>query len=349
MADEMATIAVVGAGAIGGVTAARMARAGWNVELVCKHPEIARRAASPGLHITGLQGDGHVPVKAVVGIDDLSGPKDVVFLAVKAADCLQAARDVLPRLRPNGLLVSLQNGIAEDALGQVVGRNRVVGCVVGWGATMVGPGELEITSTGEFVLGNIDHRPDDRLLPLKDMLDDVVPTRISFNIMGELYSKLIVNSCINSLGVIAGLPLGQLLASRKVRNVFIGLMRESMAVADALGIKVEPGGGGKLDYYRFLAGNGLLAHGRRHLIIRLIGRKYRRIRSSSLQSLERGRPTEVDYLNGYVVSRGREKGVPTPLHEAVVSMIKDIEAGRRTLTLANLDHPDFAVAASRRT
>jgi 2-dehydropantoate 2-reductase len=118
-------------------------------------------------------------------------------------------------------------------------------------------------------------------------------------------------------------------------------MREAMAVADAMGIKVEPGGGGKLDYYRFLGHRSLVADLRRHLFIRAIGFKYRRIKSSSLQSLERGRKTEIDYLNGYICDRGREHGVPTPLNDAVVTMVKEIEDGKRKITPENLNAPVY--------
>ena len=341
MPDKSVNIAVVGAGAIGAATVAFLAKAGWNTEIVCKHREIADLAQSPGLHVFGVKGEHYVPVRAVKDIKDLSGPKEVVLLATKATDCLEAAKDLLPVLSPNSIVVSLQNGICEDALAGVVGRERMVGCVVGWGATMHGPAQIEVTSPGEFVIGNIDHRPDQRLPLVQEMLSAVVPTRISNNIMGELYSKLIINSCINSLGVITGMNLGKLLAQRKIRKVFTALMQEAMAVAAAMGIKVEPAGGGKLDYYRFLDGSSFASNLKRNLLIRIIGFKYRRIRSSSLQSLERGRRTEIDYLNGYICDRGREHSVPTPINDAVVSMIRQIEAGTRKLSLENLNDRAF--------
>jgi 2-dehydropantoate 2-reductase len=341
MPDKSVNIAVVGAGAIGAATAAFLAKAGWNTEIVCKHQDIADLAQSPGLHVFGVKGEHYVPVRAVKDIKDLSGPKEVVLLATKATDCLEAAKDLLPVLSPNSIVVSLQNGICEDALAGVIGRDRMVGCVVGWGATMHGPAQIEVTSPGEFVIGNIDHRPDQRLPMVQEMLSAVVPTRISNNIMGELYSKLIINSCINSLGVITGMNLGKLLAQRKIRKVFTALMQEAMAVAAAMGIKVEPAGGGKLDYCRFLGGSSFTSNLKRNLLIRIIGFKYRRIRSSSLQSLERGRRTEIDYLNGYICDRGREHGVPTPSNDVVVSMIRQIEDGTRKISLENLNDRAF--------
>ena len=174
------------------------------------------------------------------------------------------------------------------------------------------------------------------------MLNAVQPTRISNNIMGALYSKLMINACINSLGAITGVTLGELLAVRKIRSVFIALMQEALSVAEAMRIRVEPTTGGKLDYYAFLSGNSLPQQFKRHLVIRIIGFKYRRIRSSSLQSLERGRPTEIDYLNGYICRRAADHAIPVPTNQAVVAMIKEIEAGARAPTMANMDDGVFA-------
>lgn len=222
----------------------------------------------------------------------------------------------------------------------VVGAGAIGGVVAaflaraGW--------DLEITSEGEFVIGSLDSGSEGRLPLIKQMLDGVAPTRISRNIMGELYAKLIINACINSLGVIAGKKLGELLAIKRARKIFITIMREAMAVAAAVGIKVERGGGGRLDYYRFLEGGGVLSQMKRNLLIRVIGFKYRKIKSSSLQSLERGRKTEIDYLNGYICARGRQHGIPTSINDAVVKMLKEIESGQRKMTPENLKNPVFA-------
>jgi 2-dehydropantoate 2-reductase len=341
MPNNNLKVAVVGAGAIGGITAAILTRAGYDLEVVCKHQEIVDRALSTGLHVFGVGGEHLVPVKAVKDISGLSGAHDVVFLATKATEAVATAQELVPVLHSESVLVSLQNGICEDALAAVIGRDRVIGCVVGWGATMHGPAEYEMTSTGEFVIGNIDHRPDDRLPRIRTMLENIVPTRITNNIMGELYAKLIINSCINSLGALTGLYLGEMLAIRAVRDIFLEIMREAMVVAAAMNIKVEPAAGGKLDYYKFLGSSGRIAQFKRHLTVRIIGFKYRRLKSSSLQSLERGRKTEIDYLNGYICQRAREQGIATPANDALVAMIKEIESGVRTISPKNLEEPIF--------
>jgi 2-dehydropantoate 2-reductase len=334
MIGRESRIAVIGAGAIGGIVAALVRKGGYDVEIVCKHPDLAQKIRSRGLHVTGVKGDFSVSMPAVAEIGEMQGVKDVVFLATKATAMLEAARRLQPLLGEGSVVVSLQNGICEPALAQILGRGRIIGCVVGWGATMHAPGELEMTSTGEFVIGNIDGKPGPCLAPLQGIMNAVLPTRISEGILSELYSKLIVNACITSLGALCGLTMGEMLASKQARGLFITVMREAIAVAEASNLRVAPYGG-KLDYYRFLGPGGFVGDLRRHLVIRAIGCKYRRLTSSSLQSLQRGQKTEIDWLNGYICNEGHRLGVATPVNDRIVEMIHEIEAGKRRITAEN--------------
>ena len=333
-------LAVIGAGAIGGVTAGLMKKAGWEPILVCKHQKIVDRIDDQGVSIRGIKGTHRISLTAVRDILDLPDDIDIFFLATKANDSLTAAKSLKPILKDGALLVSMQNGIAEEGLAQVVGSDRVIGCVVGWGATYAGPAEFEITSPGEFVIGNWNQQSDPtRLDAIRQSLDAVQPTRTTTNIFGELYAKLIINACINALGVITGETLGNLLSEGRIRLLFIKIIHEAMAVADAMGLRVEPAAGGKLNYYRFLKGCGKISQFKRDLFIRIIGFRYRHIKSSSLQSLERGRPTEIDYLNGYICDKARKLGVKVPVNDAVVTMVHQIQDGSRLISMANLDDP----------
>ena len=126
-----------------------------------------------------------------------------------------------------------------------------------------------------------------------------------------------------------------MLGRRLYRSTFIGIMREAMTAADATGIKFPPYRG-RLDYYSFLKGDGPLHNLRRHVILGLMGVKYRRLKSSSLQSLERGRPTEVDYFNGYIARTAREHGTAAPLNERLTRMVHEVEARTRTIRPGNI-------------
>lgn len=331
---------VIGAGAIGGITAALLRKGGLDVTLVCKHQEIATLASGRGLHITGVKGDKTVPIHAVAAIEELQGVFQLALIATKAYDMPASVRTLLPYLSPDALVVSMQNGICTDALADVVGAERTVGCVIGWGATMHAPGELEMTSTGEFIIGRM-QGDQQALEPLRQALSHVVDTTISGNIYAELYSKLIVNSCITSLGAICGLRLGEMMKRKQARLIFLTVIDEAMAVARAIPLTVPPFGG-KLDYARLMRGSGVTDRLRRHIMIRIVGLKYRRLKSSSLQSLERGRPTEIDYFNGYIADKGDKLGVLCPVNRRLTQMIKEIEKGKRSIKEENLFDPQFA-------
>ncbi len=326
-------IVIVGAGAIGGITAALLKRSDYDIHLVCRHSDLAKRITEQGIYAFGVCGDIRIGIPSVPKVSNLEGTFDLALIATKAYDMMEAANQLLPYLRSDSRVVSMQNGICEDDLAKVVGTERTIGCVVGWGATMRKLGEVEMTSGGEFVIGNWKRTRDEKLELTQEILNHVVPTRISDRIESNLYSKLIINSCITSLGVISGLYLGEMLAMKKARKIFIQIISEAIAIADAMGLKVEPYGG-KLDYYKFLK-RGFLSEFKQHLTIRVIGFKYRKLKSSSLQSVERGKKTEIDNYNGYIASKGKEYGIQTPVNEKITKLVKEIEAGQRKITPAN--------------
>ncbi len=328
-------IAVVGAGAIGGICAGLICKAGYDVQVVVRRPEHARQIMEQGISITGIRGSHRVKMDAVSRVEDMKPDRDVVLLCVKATAMMDVVERI--RLKPSAMLVSLQSGFCEKDLARVVGPDRVIGCVTGWGASMHGPCELEMTSTGDFIVGSMENGPDDpRLMQIRQILNHVLETNISSNIQGSLYSKLIINSCITSVGALCGLALGQMLARKKIRLVFLEIMKEAMAVANGLDIDVEIFAG-RLNYYTFLEGQGPLASLKQHLFLRILGFKYRRLRSSSLQSLERGEKTEINYLTGFITSNASRLGIEVPVNDQVLAMVIEIENGLRPISPSNLD------------
>ncbi len=334
------SILVVGAGSIGGISAALIKNAGYNVEIVCKYDDYRDLITNTGIHVRGVKGDLRVKIRAWTCLQDVKEKKDIILLAVKATEMVDAAEDLRPVLKEDSLVVSMQNGICEPELGRIVGHKHIVGCIVGWGATMNKPGELVMSSEGDFVIGYIDRDNDNSINEIAELLGHIFPVRITDAMMGHLYSKLIINACITSVGALTGLLLGEMMRKRKARKLFIEIIREAVELAYILKIKIE-NYGGKLNYYEFLNDKKKLSEFRRHLTLRMMGLKYRKLKSSSLQSLERGKLTEIDYLNGYISSNGREYGVPTPVNMAIVKMMHEIEDGKREITPLNLDESIF--------
>ena len=333
-------ILVVGAGAVGGITAALLRRNGFNVEIVCKYDDYATLLSDKGIEISGACGKFNIKIPAFASVSQVGEEKDIVLLATKATDMMEAVHSIDSILKKDGFLISMQNGICEDNLASVIGRNRIIGCVTGWGATMESAGKLVMTSTGDFIVGYLDRETDDFLSEIAEILSVVVPVKTTNNITGHKYSKLIINSCITSLGAICGLYLGRMLMIRKVRNIFIEIIREEVKLAEKMNIQIEVFGG-KLDFKKFIEGGGLIQEMRRHIILIIIGYRYRKLKSSGLQSLERGKLTEVDFLNGYIVRNGEMLGVSVPVNTMILNMLHQIEQKKRVIAADNFNDPFF--------
>lgn len=333
-------IVVIGAGAIGGVTAAYMAMNGIDVTLVCKRQNIQDTIAKAGVHIVGKRGEHFINVKTVLNISDIQSRQDqekfdYCLIATKAYDLKEAAENMLPYLANDGLIVSMQNGICIDVLTEAVGMQKAAQAVVTWSCTMRGDAFFEITGEGGFILGRADGTIDPKLEELKLAMDKMAPTKITSSILSEMYSKLIINSGITCGGAMTGQTLGEMLRSRQARRFFIELVKEDMALAKAMDLKVPPFGG-RLDYDQFIKGEGFLSNLRRNMILSLVGRKYRNLKSSSLTSLQRGGKTEVDTLNGWISKKAREFHVSTPFNDRIVKIVKEIENGQRAIRPENL-------------
>ena len=340
---ESERVLLLGCGAVGGVIAGGLLRAGRPLSIVTHNDEIAQAINRDGLRLTTPEGQWTLPATAHVCLEDARGPFDAVYLAMKATDVEEAARDVAGCLTPRGYVVTLQNGVIEDRVAAILGRERVVAALVGWGATMHAPGVYEMTSCGELVVGETDGRLTDRVGRIQATLNDAAPTTISTNIYGVQWSKLAINCVITTLGAITGQLLGEMLRRSAIRRLGLAIVSEVVDVAQACGIVLEPVGG-TLDIGRLYLpperrhgglGFDLLT---RHVIMLVVGVKFRKLKSSMLQSLERGRRCEIDIMNGYVVEQGRARGVPTPVNSALTELVHDIEVGRRTIRPENLEH-----------
>ncbi len=328
-------IVIIGAGAIGAVTAAYMAMAGMDVTLVCRRETAANAIREEGLRITGKRGAHTVLLHAVSSIKELSGRYDCCLIATKAYDLAGAATNVLPYLAPEALVVALQNGICTEILTDAVGEERAAGAIVTWSCTMHADTHMELTGEGGFILGMMRSGSDARLLPIQKALSHMAPTELTEAYLSAMFAKLIINSGITCGGAMAGETLGKMLLRPDARRFFIEIVREDMRVADAMNIQVPPFGG-KLNYYRFLKGNGVWDWMRRHATLLIVGLKYWKLRSSSLTSLLRGGKTEVDTLNGWIARKGEELGIHTPVNSAVVRIIREIEAEGRAISPNNI-------------
>jgi len=334
----MERILIEGIGGIGGVIAARMIQAGYDPALVTNNPQITEAINSAGLRITTPEGQAVVQAKAYTALSDLPTDQrfDAAYLLMKANSVIEAAQQTIPLLTADGYVVTFQNGIVEDAVGAAVGIQKVVSGIIGWGGTMNAPGIYEKTTPGETHIGELDGRLSSRVNNLAKAIGTATPVIVSQNMRGVLWSKLAINCTITTIGALTGDTLGVMLQDARVRRLFMRTYSEVINTADALNIRLERIAANPRLLYVPQNANAITQF-IKDVLVQMVGRRYGKMKASMLQSLERGRKTEINFLNGYVVEQAQRVGVATPVNAALVQMVKEIEAGTRTIDRKNIN------------
>ena len=320
-------IGILGVGAIGGVIGGYLAHAGRDVTLIDMWPANVDRIKAHGLEVTNIEG-GFTARAPALHLSEVSAARpafDVAVLAMKSYDTLWATAFLLPYLAPGGYVVSAQNGINEDAIADIAGWTRVVGCVVTLGAGM----HAERTSANDrtaFTVGEPSGLITPRLTALAEVLGDVGITETTTNLWGHRWGKLATNCMSNALAGCAGMASAELRDNDEARAIGIRIGAELVTVATALGVSVEPIGG--IPAGLFLRA-GADEDARRQIAdkMRAYGKSLGAGRPSLAQDVIKGRSTEVDFLNGVVVRKGNEVGVPAPVNEQVVALTRRVETG----------------------
>lgn len=335
-------ILVVGIGAIGGVVAAGLVRGGHEPVLLSRNVAIADAIREHGLRVKTPTEEFRVDAEVYTRVDEIPAarrPFDVAILVMKAGAAARAAADVLPVLGEAGGIMTMQNGMMgeelERSLDPDAGAGRVFSTSVGFAATMVAPGVYERTSEGSLHVGELHARASARVRAVADALQSVVPTRVEDDLQGVLWSKLAINAAITGAGALSGLTLGECLKHRAIRRAFAALYRETLDAAVSVGatprkVAADP-------WLLYLpADAGPLKRAWKTLVFRVVGLRYGDLKSSSLQSLERGRPTEVDEINGHVVRTAEANGGSAPVNAALIELVHAIERGERQIGMQSI-------------
>lgn len=334
-------ILVVGCGGIGGVVASHLIATGHDVTVLCRNAETRDALQTRGFEVHGATSLYRVAATRLLAeLPAVQPAFDYVLLCTQPPEVEAAARAVLPALAEHSRVVCLQNGLCEPRVGKIVGEQRVLGAVVLFGASTLSPGVFDRTSSGGFVLGSLVPVSDAELQPLAALLHGVGPVLITHNLLGARWSKLAINSVISTLGTVAGVRLGDLLIRWRARRLALEIISEVTRVAAADGVRLQrvPG---LIDMNWMSLGNSARPNALRtalqHVALLAIGLRYRRLRSSMLAAIERGRPPAVGFLNGEVVDRATALGLSAPVNRAAVEAVLGIAAGERAASLQTLN------------
>ena len=333
-------LGIVGAGAIGCVVGGMLTKAGHDVTLIDQWPDHVEALKRQGLRLSGTCGDHVIPVTALHlhELQRVVKPFDAVFVAVKSYDTEWAtALGVAHLARPHGVVVDFQNGINDERVAAVAGRERCLGAVITIGAGMYEPGHAIRTDHGTigFKIGEHDGKVTERAERLAKIMGDVAPTKVTTNLFGERWSKLAVNCMANPIAGLSGLGTAEVRTLQEPRLIAIYVGGEAVKVGRACGFEVEP-------IYGIVAQRFVDAYEGKGLAeveadVAAEGARRGGGRPSLLQDVMRGRRTEIDYLNGYVCDQGARRGVKTPVNDAVVAAVRSYGVGQLKPDPKNLE------------
>ena len=331
----MSRNAIYGAGSLGTVLGAYITKNGGQVDLINRNKAHVEILNTKGAKIIGTV-DMTVPVKAITP-DQMEGKYDVIVLLTKQLFNKDVVTMLKDYLSDEGVIVTLQNGIPEPGIAEIVGANHTMGCAVEWGAALIEPGVCELTSAPDslsFHMGKLDGITDKQVKMVKDLLELMCPVHEEENLMGARWSKLLINATFSGLGTVVGGVFGDVSEDKDAQKVAIRCMKECIDVGHATGTEFAPVQGKNivgLFYYK-----GALKRALGCKLLPIAMKKHRLIEPSMLQDLKKGKPCEVDAINGVVCEFGRKHNVPTPINDKIVEIIKKIQNGELKAEKANI-------------
>lgn len=336
-------IAIYGAGSLGTVLGAYLTQAGEDVELINRNEAHVAALREKGACVTGSV-SMQVPVKALLP-QEMQGKYDLIILLTKQLYNKETAEFLAPYLGEDGVICTMQNGIPEPSVAQVIGDTRVCGCTVAWGATLLEAGVSELTSSPDslsFGMGGMPSFPQEKLLEVKAVLEKMCPVELEENFMGVRWSKLLINAVFSGMGTVIGGTFGDTVDNKKARRCAQYALKECIDAGHAAGVTFAPVQG--KDVVKLMDFSGRFKQRIAFMIMPLAMKKHRALKPSMLQDLEKGKQCEIGAINGVVCEVGRQHNVATPFNDKIVEIIRSCESGMRKPGLENLSLFDELLA-----
>lgn len=326
--------AIYGAGAMGTAMGAYFSRRGLMADVICRNREHVNTMKESGVKVSGTD-NFSARVNALLP-GEMTGRYDVIFLTTKQLENVQTAHFLKDYLKSDGVLCTIQNGLPEYTLAEILGRERVLGCVCSWGASLVNAGEVVMTSAPEKIEYQIGSpfeggAPAEGVRSVLSLMGRVV---VEENFIGARWTKLIINNAFSPLSGLTGLTFGQIAGQKEPRRIAQGIFNEGARVCRALGVKPALIQGrnavGLLSY------NNPFKRVLSTLLFPVAMKNHSHILSGMYFDLSRGKKCEIEYFSGLVSAYGDKAGVDTPLTDRVSVLIGEIESGKRSISPDNI-------------
>ncbi len=325
----MKRYAIYGAGSLGTVLGAYITKNGGSIDLINRNKAHVEALRENGAQIKGTV-EMTVPVTALTP-DEMTGKYDVILLLTKQLLNKEVVTFLKDYLEDDGVIVTLQNGLPEPGIAEIVGSDRTMGCVVEWGAALTEPGVCTLTSEVDslsFHMGKMEGITDEKFNEVKEFLELMCPVHEETNLIGARWSKLLINATFSGLGTVVGGVFGDVSENKDARKVAIRCMKECIDVGHAAGAVFAPVQGKNITalfYYTNPFKRAIST-----MLIPIAMKKHRNIEPSMLQDLKKGKACEVDAINGVVCDWGKKCGVATPINDKIVEIIKKCQNGELT-------------------
>lgn len=319
-------IGVLGVGSLGTIIGALITKGGYDVDLIDINQQNVDGLNQNGAKITGFL-EETIPVKAKHP-NDLTGKYDVIFLLTKQVYTKDSLESILPFLNDDSVVCTLQNGIPEENVAAIVGKERTIGGVVGFGATWTGPGvselttELEVVKKYAFDIGELTGEITERLKTIKDILESVGYCEMIININGMKWSKLLMNATFSGMSAALGCTFGEVLNNQDAMRSLANIADETIKVARANKVQLVEMQGKDFEFLELDKQEDIPE---KMAFYEDVWGPHANLKASMLQDLEKGRKTEIDFINGHVSKKGREKNIPTPYNDLVCILVKKSE------------------------
>jgi 2-dehydropantoate 2-reductase len=328
-------IAIYGAGSMGTALGAYLTNAGLAIDLISRDKEHVTALKTTGAKIEGTASfsapafDGENGRALAMLPEEVSKKYDIIFLLTKQTDNAANAQILQSHLAPKGVICTMQNGLPEPPLAEILGAERVIGCICTWGATKTAPGVISLTSNPKnmsFGLSSLNNAPLAVLKEIQSILEKMCPVTIEHNFIGARWSKLLINAAFSGISTITGMNFGEIASKRRSRSYAILIIKECIAVCTAAKVKIEPIQGKDIVRLMKFA----------NIILPIAMRKHKAIKSGMLRDIERGRTCEIENINGVVSRWGKKYNVPTPVNDKIIEVVHAIERGERKYGRQNL-------------
>lgn len=336
---------IMGVGSLGTIIGALITKSGKQIDLIDSNKEHVDALNEAGATITGAM-ELNVPVHADTP-DGLKGYYDLVFLLTKQTVNHEILTKLLPCLRSESIVCTLQNGIPEYAVADIVGKERTIGGAVGFGATWIKPGVSALTSSYEttksfaFEIGEMDGVIRPRLERVQDYLSAVGKTEICTDLMGIRFSKVLMNATFSGMSAALGCTFGDVLENPRAMTCLAFIADECIKVAHAQGVRLATMQGEDLEVFELNSAADIPS---KLPVYQKIWGGHTKLKASMLQDLEKKRDTEIGYINGLICDKGREHGVLTPFNDKVVELVREAQARRGVNDFSYLERFDALLA-----